>query len=182
MPEEILDGTGKGYTAQVDSQNRVRTYSTNETIDRHRNVEGAVFSIHFNVTPTGANDYFYYMKNTGTADLMVTDIRISSSVATSILYEHVSGTPSYSAENAITPTNRNLGSSGTLDATASSDVDITGLTSEGVIFFEECANVDTRYKISTSSNIIIPQGQAMAFKRVAATGALECVVSVYIAD
>jgi hypothetical protein len=65
-----------------------------------------------------------------------------------------------------------------LNAESKYDTDITGLTSEGVVFFESCASTDTRYKLSTSSNIIIPQGKAIAFRREAATGEIEAVVSV----
>lgn len=178
MSEEIIDGTGTGFTAQVDSKNRVAVLSTSKPFDKTINEEGGVFSIHFTVTPAGANDYFFYYKNTGTTDASITDIRISSSVATNILVEHVSGTPSYTSDTDLIPTNRNLGSSKELTATIKSDTDTTGLTTEGVLFFIECDTANRLEHLRTSSNIIIPQGSAVALKRVEATGAIECVVSV----
>lgn len=178
MSEIILDRTGKGYTAKVDSENRLEVFATTEPEDKHINKEGNVFSIHFTVTPVGANDYFFYYKNTGEEQVYITDIRISSSAATNITVEHVSGTPSYTSDTDLTPTNRNLGSSKVLTATIKSDTDTTGLTSEGVIFNIECPVADTLYHLRTSSNIIIPQGSSIALKRVAASGAIECVVSV----
>ena len=167
-----------GKVVNVDGQGRMDVFGVAEPEDKYLNQSGAVHSIYFSVTPAGANDYFYYLKNTGTSDLNITDIRIKSSVATTIYYEHVSGTPTYVTGTDTSDVNRNLGSSRLLDVESKYDTDITGLTSEGVIFFERCDTADTRYKLSTTSNIIIPQGKAIAFKREAATGLVECVVSV----
>lgn len=172
-----IDGPN-GTVAEVDAKNRLKVFAVAEPEDKQLNIDGGVHSVYFTVTPAGANDYFYYLENTGTSDLDITDIRISSSVATTVFYEYVSGTPTYVTGTDAADTNRNLGSSRALSVVSKYDTDITGLTSEGVLFFEECATADTRYKLSTSSNIIIPQGKAIAFKRVAATGAIECLVSV----
>lgn len=167
-----------GKVSKVDDEGRLMTFAVSEPEDKHLNSEGGVHSIYFDVTPTGANDYFYYLENTGTHELLITDIRITSTVATYIYYEVVSGTPVYATGADTLDTNRNLGSSRQLTAVSKYDTNITGLTSDGIIFFERCANVDTRYKLSTSSNIMIPQGKAIAFKREAATGAIKALVSV----
>lgn len=176
---KIEDGLGKGLYAGVDSRNRFQTFGVTEPVDRFVNrVDNSQWSLPFTVTPVGANDYFFYLKNTSQSDLYtISDIRISSTVATEITYEHVSGTPTYTAETDTPTINRYLGASATPTVTCKYDTDITGLTSEGEIFFEECASTDTRYKLSTTSNIYVPPGQAIAFKRVAATGQIKCVVS-----
>jgi hypothetical protein len=167
-----------GKVATVDEAGRLKTFAVSEPEDKFLNQSGGVHSIYFDVTPAGANDYFYYLENTGTSNLLITDIRISSTVATYIYYEYVSGTPSYITGTDTADTNRNLGSSRQLSAVSKYDTDITGLTSEGIVFFERCAAADTRYKLSTSSNILIPQGKAVAFKRESATGAIKALVSV----
>lgn len=167
-----------GKVVKVDDEGRIKSFSVSEPEDKHINQEGGVYSVYFSVTPAGANDYFFYLKNDGTSDLNITDIRISSTVATTVYYEYVSGVPTYVTGTDTQNTNRNLGSSRQIIVTSKYDTDITGLTSEGVIFFEECAVADTRYKLNTTSNIIIPQGKAIAFRREAATGNIECVVSV----
>jgi len=167
-----------GNVASVDDENRLQTVAVSEPEDKYLNQRGGVHSIYFDVTPAGANDYFYYLENTGIKDLLITDIRISSSVATNLYYEYVTGTPSYVTGTTADDTNRNLGNSSLLSAVSKYDTNITGLTSEGVIFFESCTNVDTRYKLHTTSNIIIPQGKAVAFRREAATGVIKCLVSV----
>ena len=165
-----------GQVAQVDDENRLQVFSVSEAFDKHRNEEQKAWALYFTNTPTAANDYCFYMKNEGTKNILIQNIRISSTVPTQVFYKHVSGiavggTP-------IAPTNRNLGSSSAPTAIIEQGVDITGLTDLGVIFFEECAVADTLYNLRTSSNIIIPQGQAIAIQRVEATGLINCVVSI----
>jgi len=173
----IIQDSSTGYTAKVDNENRLKTFSITQTEDKHANTEGVYNSIYFTVTPAGANDYFYYLQNTGTSDLSITDIRISSSVATNILIDKVSGTPSYVTGTDAEITNRNLGSSKVPSVTNKYDTDITGLVTEGTVFFQECPVADTMYHFKATSTIIIPQGQAIALKRVAATGLVTVLVS-----
>lgn len=169
-----------GQVADVDTENRLRVFSVMQPQDKHLNTESKVFSIYFTNTPTGANDFFFYLKNDGTRDLFITDIRITSSVVTQIFYKHVSGTAV--GGTAITPVNRNLGSSNFPSATIEQGVDITGLTDLGEVFYEECSIANTLFHLRTTSNIIIPQGQAIAFQRVEATGLIDCLVSVVEAE
>lgn len=169
-----------GEVANVDKENRLSTFSVEQPNINHLNGEGKVWSVYFTVTPTGVNDFFFYLKNDGTKDLFVTDVRVSSTVATQLFYRHVSGTAV--GGTAITVTSRKLGSSAVPTATIEQGVDITGLTSEGILFFEECSIVDTLFHIDTQSEIIIPQGQAIAFERVEATGLIECMVTLVEAE
>jgi hypothetical protein len=169
-----------GQVADVDDQNRLKVFSIAEPQDKDLNTKGRSWTLQFTNTPTGAGDNFFFLRNDSTKDLFVTDIRISSSVVTEILYNHVSGTPV--GGTAVTPLNRNLGNSRTPTATIEQGVDITGLTDIGVIFFEECSIANTLFHLKTTSTIIIPQGQAIAFQRVEATGLIECVVSLAEAE
>jgi len=169
-----------GQVANVDDENRLSTFSITQSEDKHRNIESKFWTLRFTNTPTGAGDNFFYLRNDGTKDIVITDIRISSSVVTQIFYNHVSGTPV--GGTTVTPLNRNLGSSVTPSATIEQGVDITGLTDIGVVFFEECSIVNTLFHLKTTSTIIIPQGQAIAFQRVEATGLIDCVVSVSEAE
>ena len=183
MGFKIEDGKGTGVHVGVDSENRMLTLATTQAEDKHSNKEGRVWSIYFTVTPTAANDYFFYFKNTGTEDIAISDIRVSSTVATQLNYHAVTGTPTYTgAEVDITPVNRNLGSAKVPTGIIKHDVNITGLTDAGTFFFEQIPTANTRYKLSTSSNIIIPQNSAVAFERVAATGVITCLVSIYILE
>lgn len=167
-----------GKVVKVNDENRLLTETVSVPLDHHLNSAGGVFSSYFKVTPAAANDYFYYLKNNGLKNLRITDIRIKSSVATNVFYRVVAGSPTYVTGTDSEITNRNLGSSKELTVESKYDTDITGLTASGLLFFERCAVVDTIYHIRTTSNILIPQGQAVAFQREAATGEIECVVSI----
>jgi len=182
MPESIIDGTGSGKEAMVDDHNRLQVFAITEPEDKYLNEWGNVWSIYFTETPVGAGDYFFYLKNTGSKDLKISDIRIMCASADTFTYEFVSGTPSYTSSTALTPVARKLGSSKSPTATINSDTDTTNLTSEGVIFFERCATANTRYKLSTSSNILIPQGHAFAIKAATGTALVTCIISLIEAD
>ncbi len=165
-----------GRLADVDLDNRLTVFAVTQNEDKHANTEGRYWSVFFQVTPTGANDDFLYIKNVGTKDLLITDVRVSSSVVTQLLYKHVSGIAV--GGTAIVPVNRKLSDPKVPLAVIEQGVDITGLTDLGTLFFEECDVVGQLKTLKSTSNIIIPQGQAIAFERVAATGALTCVISI----
>jgi len=175
----LLDGEGNGPWAGVDSNHRLKVISVQETVDRNVNrIDHKVWSLPFEgIDPVGADDYFVYIRNTGTKDLAVTDVRVESTVAGVVEVHHVSGTAVHTAGVDISPVNRYLGGSATPTATIKTDTDVTGLTNEGVIFWINCPVVDTLYHLSTSSNIIIAPGQAMALMWDTATGILSGVVS-----
>ena len=178
----IQDGTGSGYKAKIDSENRLTTFSVVETEDKHINREGKQWSLYFTETPLATNDYFFYLKNNGTSDLAISDIRIMCAGADVFTYEWVNGTPSYVVGTDIDPVVRNGGSSKVPDATIKKDVNITGLTSDGVMFFESTDTANKRYKLSTTSNMIIPQGVAFAIKATTGTNLVTCVVSLTSLD
>ena len=178
----IQDGAGTGRTAQVTSENRLDTDAVSRNQSQHINeVYQKLFSLSFEgIDPVGADDYFFYLENTGSEDLHISAFRVSSSVPTEIAIEHVTGTAS--GGTAAPPLARNFGSSKVPSATIETGVDITGLTKVGRVLFLECAVADTEYSEEIISNIIIPQGTAMAMKRVAATGLINATVSLLGSD
>jgi len=169
-----------GRVVNVDDDNRLTVFADTQVWAAHRNREGGALSVHFSVTPVGVNDFFWYFRNDGLSDVFIDKIRLASTVATEITIEHVSGTAVFVSGTTPAVTNKNLGNPISLTSINTFDTDITGLTSLGIIYFEQIAVADTRYTLESSSNIIIPQGQAVAFKRVAATGLIDCVVSLVI--
>jgi len=176
---QIEDGKGSGSRVEVNSDNQLRVFASVESIDRRQNrVESKVWSLPFEgIDPAGADDYFFYIKNTGTSLLGITDIRIESSVIGAVEVRHVSGTPSYTSDTDVTPVSRNLGSSTTPVATVKTDTDTTGLTNEGVIFYITCDTANKVYHLRTSSNIFIPPGQSVALLWDTSTGILKGMVS-----
>ena len=164
-----------GIAADVDLLNRLLTFAVSQHEDKTANLDGRYWSIFFQITPTAANDLFFYLKNTGTKDLFITDVRISSSVATQLIYRQVAGVAVGGTDSEVT--SRKLGDPAVPNAIIQHGVDITGLTPGGVLFFQETNPVDMLQSLKTTSNIIIPQGQALAFERVEATGLITGLVS-----
>ena len=177
---KIEDGKGGGKFAAVDTENRLVTTAVTEPQDRHlARIEHTTWSLPFSgVDPVGTDDYFFYIKNTGTNDIAITDIRVNSTVAGVIDVNHVTGTPTYTSDTDVTPVNRYLGSSTAPTATVKTDTDTAGLTSQGTIFYINMPVVDTLYHLRTSSNIFIAPGQQLALLWSAATGVLDGVVSI----
>jgi len=76
------------------------------------------------------------------------------------------------------PTPKNGGSSKEASITCKFDTNITALTEEGVLYFDRLDTANKMYKLSTSSNIIIPQGSAFALKATTGGNLITGVVSI----
>lgn len=176
----IDDGTGNGKSARVNTENQLEVLSVSIPEDRHNNeTHESVWSLPFqDIDPAGADDYFLYITNTGSKSLSITDIRASSTVAGSMQVRHVSGVAVFVVGTDVDPVSRFLGSNKALNAAVKTDTDITGLTDEGILFFMDFDTVNKLEHLRTSSNIIIPPGQAVALFWEEATGILTGVVSI----
>lgn len=178
MGLQIEDGGGTGRVAKVDAENRLSTSSVTQLYDFHVNKEsGKVWSLPFEgLNPAGADDYVFYIKNTGTKDLLISDIRVSADTATTQVEVHaVTGTAS--GGSSLTPVSRTIGSAALPSATIETGTDITGLTTAGTLFYIQCAVVNTEYHLRTSSNVRIPKGKAVALLVETATANVTGVVS-----
>ena len=166
-----------GKLAEVDDNNRLQTYATVQNLEQTLLFQGLLSSVFFQVTPAAANDYFFYIKNTGVVDIGFNFVAMSSTVATKVLIESVTGTPVYVAEADAEVTNLNLASPLSPAMDAIYDADITGLDRVGHLAMLEAA-IDTINVSTALGGVIIPQGKAVAFKRVEATGLLTMNLSV----
>lgn len=165
-----------GQVVEVNDENRLLVSAVSVTEDKHLNTEERYWSVYVEETTPGTNDYFFYLKNNGLKDLNLTDIRISSSVdLNTVYYERVSGAAVGGTDAQIT--SRNVGSPKQIAGDVLSGADITGLTPLGVLFFQKCDVQSRGYHLRTSSNVIIPQGQAIAF-RSALAATIECLISI----
>lgn len=179
---EQLESAGVNkYVLIIDSSGRALSFATSETEDKHVNkTTGKTWSLDIpSITPVGINDYFFYIKNTGQENIGITDIRLIGAAATLIDVDKVSGTPIYVVGTDITPLSRNTGKQPALTSIIKFDADITGLTDEGRWFPMQIQGATTLEHLSTSSNIILEPGGAMALKSSVAT-ALEGTVSITI--
>lgn len=178
----IIQDAASGKSAVVDSFHRLLVASVSRSEDRQSNINGDYYSAYFQVTPAGVNDYFYYLRNDGIEDITVTDFRMSSDAINRLLIHRVSGAPVFAGSNTSKLTSRNLGSSKEPIVTSRDDPNITGLTSDGVLFFEDMSAINTLFDLRLSSTIIIPQGQAIAIQAVDAVGAITVDVSISKVD
>lgn len=181
----IKNGSHDGdFGLKVSKEGRGQTDSVVETTDRHLNIEHQqVWSLPFEgIDPVGADDYFVYIKNTGITNLAITDFRLETTVAGTVEIHSVSGTPVYTAGVDITPVTRFVGSAIIPTATIKTDTDVTALVDEGLHFWIRCDTANKTCHESTSSNIVIPPGQAVGLLWDQATGVLKGTISLVELD
>lgn len=125
------------------------------------------------VTPTAADDYFFYLSNDGDLrDLVITRFSVDAGTAETIEVHHVTGTPG-GGPTVVTPISRNLGYSPQLNATVYQDPDITGLTSSGLVERKKIGTTETHYIELMDRPIILGAGRpGNAIGVLAVTGAI----------
>lgn len=176
----MMINSPNGTYIDVTDENRMKVSAISSFLDFHTNRDnGEVWSVFMeSINPVGANDKFFYFKNDGDADYAITDIRASAATTAGRLYvKKVIGTATFTAGVDLTPVSRNTGLSPTISATIKSDTDITGLTDDGVFFYQDLDTVGKMEHLRTSSNIIISPGKAIAFEWGPATGEVTALVS-----
>jgi hypothetical protein len=162
---KIEDGTGSASLAKVNSKFQLSTFSISEPEDKFENRSGNTWSITSSTTPVGTNDYIFYFKNTSNnVAYVITDVRAVAAGATLLSIDFVEGTPTFAAGSDLTPVSRNLGSSNTISATIKEDTNTTGLTDKGRLFPIQVEAANKMAHLRTTSNIIIPPGQAIAME------------------
>lgn len=174
----IENGGHEGnYKLRVNSEGQATVQATVESEDRHININHEkVWSLPYEgIDPAAADDYFLYIKNTGSSNIALTDFRVESTVIGTVEVHSVTGTAS--SGSTLTPVNRQIGSSVSPTATIETATDITGLTSAGVLFWLNCDTADKTLKETTSSNVVIPPGQAVALLWDQSTGVMKGMVS-----
>ncbi len=177
----IKDGAGSGLNAKVNKENRLDVESVSRSIEQHINEKyKKTYTLSYDaIDPTGADDYFLYIKNTGTKNLHVTHIRTRTTVVGVVEIHNVTGTVIFGTETAITPENLTVGDSSTITAVTSADVNATGLANAGILFYQRLAVAATDYLLKIDAHIIIPPGQAIAFLWDTASGILSGNVTIY---
>lgn len=183
MAEEIIDGTGKGYTAKVDNKNRLVAFSITETEDKHQNREGLQWSVPIKVTPSAGISVFFTLENTGTVPLAITDIRSYCATAGEIIVmEWATGIPVRTSALDIPAVPKNGGSSRVPVAEIVQDTKTSNLTADGVIYHQVLDTANKMYKLSTSANIIIPQGAIFTMSSSTGGSAINSIVSIVEID
>jgi len=164
----ITGGTGNGYAAKVNEENRLYVQSVSVTAKHHANhSEGEAYNVLCAVNPSGAGDCIFYMLNNGEEDIVIEGVWWQTSAAEEVSYNlGDTGTAVATAGAAVTPVNLNAGSGNLADVTCYSNtadgaVDITGLTAGTTIqslWLTSAASV----WFNAQQDIIVPKNKAFS--------------------
>lgn len=178
MAEEIIDGTGQGYSAKVNSLNQLETNSVTQSVGHFSNVEnGEAWHLVFERAATGTTNPFFYFENTGTEEYILEGFtyRVASAESLLIYLNDTGTTPAGGTD--ITPVNCNTSSSKVMTVVAKHGGSITGLTAGDL--------VEQLYLTSTESSnynfdqdIVIAPGGRLSFR--VGTGSVQLSLTLYM--
>ena len=126
------------------------------------------YSAIIDVTPTGAGDCFFYIKNDSSYDLIITSLKAYSASAEIVQMKLGDSGTVGGTHATLAPASRNAGSGKTADATCEVGVDITGLSGGYVV--DTFYTTTTQTKWDWESRIIVPKNSIMSLYAV--TGAI----------
>ena len=120
----IKDGRGRGYTALVNSDNRVGTTAVTDSRAHHINhIESEYYTLTINQQATAADDCIGYVQNTDEKDLSIDSIYLYSASGT-LLTVNFGDTGTPNSPTTITPVNCNAGAGNLADATCYQGADL----------------------------------------------------------
>jgi len=176
----LKDGRGTGQTAKIDTEGRIHTYATTENEELHVNRHNSEhFITYVDITPTGANDYFFYLKNTHTLDLIINWYRIwTESAAEAIdLIRNPAGTPGNTTQ--LTPLNMHFGSNKSATVENYESVNMSGLSGGSTLDRLRISGDGKDVVDSYEGGIILPQGTSIGARVVNGAIPLEFTASFY---
>lgn len=194
MGFEITDGGGKGYSAEVDSENRLRVFSISE--QEVYNASSLGNSYNFNtgvINLTSANkSAVFYIKNNGDSDLIITQLfyLIGNSTAgtgdvlVTVLRNPTTGTIiSNAVAMEMDGVNRNFGSSKNLTTDSYKGAEASTFTNGDKIIESIIDQSPTRVAVEVGG-LVIPRGTSIGIDITPATSNssldVEFAASVYI--
>jgi len=177
---QIQDGTGKGFRAEVDGDNRLKVQATMQTLGAHvADDEGEFYTWTVQDDATTAADYeLYVQNNSDTKGLHIRGIRTANEEANLIWKLHkVTGT---AGGTTIAGTNLNFMSGNVADATCfgGGDGGVTGLTIVATIATWMGGPTFSNHMVPLDEVLILGKNDAIAIEVDAGT---DGIVSVTIA-
>lgn len=154
MPDMIKGGTGNGYLAAVNEENRLKVEAITYSGEHHANHEGTAYNMLFDVTPTAAGDCFLYMKNSSTIDLVIEGLWLRVASAEQIYMKL--GNKGVPDGTDVVPANINAGTNNAALGTFQVGNDITTMTGGTIINKGWVANTATSF-FNFEQDIILPQ-------------------------
>jgi hypothetical protein len=167
MAEQILDGTGSGKKAKVDSGFRLHTHSVTETISENASENGQAFNINtgtINLT-TASESGLLYLKNNSTNPIHIISIGYlmgnstggTGDVNLKVLKNPSTGTVISDAVPVSILENKNVGSSNVLDADVYKGAEGKTFTDGDDFYYSLVAGAARPYVIATGT-LVIPKG------------------------
>lgn len=167
----IQDGTGTGYFARVDNENRLDVRAVSDSTIIHESGQGNAWNINtqnVSVSSAGENALLYF-KNNSSLDAVVTSLFIGIGTGTGTAtdnaliraYANPTGGTLISGGGAVTVVNRRIGSGRTFNYTVlsgSSGSTITGQAATPVLYQTQTASS----RVAGDVNLTLPKGQAIA--------------------
>jgi hypothetical protein len=135
------------------------------------------WSLPFEINPTGADDYFAYIKNTGSKPLVIERISGETDVAGTIEVHSVTGTQSGGSD--VSPVSKSVGGGPDPIADFKTAVDITGLTKVGNLGLLGLGVASVQRTEKFPEGIRILSGKAVALLWDTSTGTLSGIAHVY---
>ena len=183
MADTILDGLGLGYTAGVDSDNRLMVSSVQEDKILEASQQGNFYFISCGVltlTSDSASAVFSFSNNENRA-LVVTRIIFAAGIATNatndlcVLASYMNPDGLSSSNGAMPIINGNMGSSNIIDITSELGEEAATVTggTQGPAFYYKNANTSL-----FDTSVTLPKGTGLAFSVTPPTGNTSMPVSV----
>lgn len=180
MAEQILDGSGNGYRAKVDSNKRLHTYSVTETSSAYASESGNAYNFNTgSITLTSASKSgVFYLKNNGDNPIVIETLFYilgnstggSGNVIVTVRRNPTAGTLISGATDMEMPgINRNFGSNKSLSVYAYKGAEGSTVT-DGTKVIESILNQTAQRVAITAGDIILPKGASISIEITPATG------------
>jgi hypothetical protein len=170
MTTIISDGTGKGYRARVDVNNRIHALSVSSDVQGQSALEGNTYNVNsgtINLTSSSESAVLYF-ENTGEVDLHISSVGYllgnstggSGDLEVRVLRNPTGGTIVSNAVDVDVNVNRNFGSSNELAALAYKGTEGDTITGGTEAYYTLLPKDATTYLISTGT-LVLPRGKSI---------------------
>lgn len=171
------DGAGMGVND--DGYGKVSAVSHNLQFRANLFMQNSYNAV-ISVTPTGAGDCFFYLKNDDSSDLIINTIKLYSASSEQVQFKFGDSGTIGGTHAALTPVSKNAGSGKVADVTCESGVDMTGLSGGSII--EHIYTSTTMQRWFWDSTLILPKNRILTLYAVTGAVALQASIGFFFCD
>lgn len=163
--------------ARVNSSGELEVAAVIETVEHFANAtNGQAWNLNIEQTPTGANDNFFYLKNTSSSDQLIIEGFDNYAGSAEEILIFLSTTGTTTGGTTLVPANLNTSSSREITATIEAGNDITGLTDGVQIYKIKIGTSLAQYNFD--QDVVIAPGGVITMQAVA--GSIKLNISINI--